>query len=77
MKTNKFFNLFFSLVMIAALIVAAVPAVSAHALTPSQTQISSTSAAPDAVVCVRKTVWHNGHRVVIRVCHKVHKSDAE
>lgn len=86
MKTIKLSHLLFSLAVIAALVAAAIPAAPAYALTDSAPQAVSLTAsdgasavltATSAVVCVKKVVWRDGHRVTIRVCKRVHRPDSQ
>lgn len=76
MKTTKISHIVFSLAVIAALMLAAVPMAPAHALTSTASAQATTLTAPDnspanAVVCRSFTVWRHGHRVTIRICHRV------
>ena len=76
MNPLKLSHLLFSLAVITALVMAAVPAAPAYALTGSasdQTSISAAGAdAPSAaVVCKKVTKWRDGHRITVRVCHRV------
>lgn len=81
MKTTKLSHILFSLAVVAALVLAAIPMAPAHAMSASaDAQAASISAPEDsasaligagAVVCKWKTVWRNGHWVRIRVCHRV------
>jgi len=82
MKTTKLSHVFFVFAVIAALVLAAVPITPAHALSTSPaaqgTSITSTaqsSLAPAAsvLVCRSATFWRHGHRITVRVCHRVHK----
>jgi hypothetical protein len=81
MKTIKLPQLLFSLAMIAALVMAAIPAAPAYALTKSASQTTSITAAgadapvvsPGAVLCRTKVIWRDGKRISIRVCHRVHR----
>lgn len=87
MKTSKLSHLLFSLAVIAALMLAAVPMAPVYALSDSAARQSTSIAAADnsssalttvsagAVVCRSWTVWRNGHRVTVRVCHRVHTKD--
>lgn len=82
MKPVKLSHLLFSLAVIAALVMAAVPAAPAYALTGSasdQTSISAAGAdAPaGAVVCKKVTKWRDGHRITVRVCHRVRPPQPE
>jgi hypothetical protein len=72
----------FSLALIAALAFAVVPMSPAHALSNSAVDTVMTNAnhvettilAPNTgVVCKSVVVWRNGHRIVLRVCHKIEK----
>jgi hypothetical protein len=76
MKPVKLSHLLFSLAVISALVLAAIPVAPAYALTASasdQTSISAAGAdAPaNAMVCRSVVKWRNGHRIVVRVCHRV------
>ena len=78
MKKIKFFHILFSLALIAALALAVVPMVPAHALSNLTANTVMTSANQvltpnNGVVCKSFTVWRNGHRIVVRVCHKIKK----
>jgi hypothetical protein len=86
MKTIKLSHLLFSLAVIAALVLSAVPATPAFALSSVSAQTSVTAADDDsstltagasAVVCRKKVIWRDGHRVVIRVCKRVHRPNAQ
>jgi hypothetical protein len=87
MRKTKLSHLLFGLAMIAALALAAIPASAAYALSDSATQQSTSINAADnnspalsaagAVVCRTKIFWRNGHRVSIRVCHRVHRASAQ
>lgn len=62
--------------MIAALVMAAIPAAQAYALSGSAADHTSISAAgadapANAVVCKSVVKWRNGHRIVVRVCRRV------
>jgi hypothetical protein len=67
--------------MVTALVLAAIPTAPAYALSDSAAPQSasigvadnSSPALSDArtVVCRTRVVWRNGHRVSIRVCHRV------
>jgi hypothetical protein len=82
MKTIKLAHILFSLTMVAALALAAIPASPAYALSDSATQQSTSINAADndssaltaagVVVCRTKIFWRHGYRVSIRVCHRVH-----
>jgi hypothetical protein len=79
MKTNKLPQVLFGLALIAVIVFAAFPVSSAHALSNTSTSpvLSSTlagtagTAVGNTVVCKNVTVWRNGHRVTVRVCHRV------
>lgn len=86
MKTIKFPHLLFSLAVIAALVITALPAAPAYAMAPDSTHASLTATHSDqaaltsgvsAIVCWNKVVWRDGHRVVIRVCKRVHRHSPE
>jgi hypothetical protein len=85
MKNIKLSHLIFSLALIAALTVAAVPA-PVHALAGSSasaasiagantgivaSQSSVTAASRTVWVCRPVVVWRHGHRFVLRQCHRV------
>lgn len=85
MKTTKLSYLLFSLAMVAALVLAAIPTSPAHALSAAPVQQSTSIGAADnhspvltsgIVVCKTRILWRNGHRIAIRVCHRVHRHDA-
>ncbi len=78
MKTTKLSYLLFSLAMVIALVLAAIPVAPAHALSTSAVQQSTSIAADNhspaptgLVVCKTKIVWRHGHRIAVRVCHRV------
>lgn len=83
MKTIKISHVLFSLAVIGALALAAVPVAPAFALSASNAntasagmQLSAPAPAVDltsggVLACRRIVRWHNGHRFVIRVCHRV------
>ena len=78
MKKINFFHILFSLALIAALALAVVPMAPAHALSSSTTNTMMIGANQvltpnNGVVCKSFTVWRNGHRIVVRVCHKIKK----
>jgi len=81
MKTTKLSHLLFSLVMVTALVLAAIPTTPAHATSASSPITTGLSAAGDqatviasgVVVCRSITFWRNGHRITVRVCHRVHR----
>ena len=78
MNKIKFFHILFSLALIGALALAVVPMSPAHALSSSTANTVITSANQvltpnNGVVCKSVTVWRNGHRIVVRVCHKIEK----
>jgi hypothetical protein len=88
MKRTKLSHLLFGFAMIVALALAAIPAAPAYALSDSATQQSASIGAADnnspalsasgaVIVCRTKVFWRNGHRVSIRVCHRVHRSAAQ
>ena len=86
MKTIKFSHVLVSFAVIAALALAAVPIAPAHAMSASlasqTTSLSATTGnhAPvltsGAVVCRSITVWRHGHRITLRVCHRVLRQNA-
>ena len=85
MKTTKLSHLLFSVALIAALVLAAIPSTPVYAMSDSTPQQSTSISAADiasstlsagAVVCRSITFWRNGHRVTVRVCHRVHKDKA-
>ena len=76
MKSVKLSHLLFSLAMIGALVLAAIPAGPAYALsTPAsdQTSISAADADSSANKLICRTVirWRDGHRILVRICHRV------
>jgi hypothetical protein len=81
MNKIKTSHILFSLALIVALTLAAVPAAPAYALSASATnpviaanQGSAPILAPNSVLVCRTIIeWRNGHRVVVRRCHKVTK----
>jgi hypothetical protein len=86
MKTIKLSHLLFSLAVVAALVMAAIPAAPAYALSNSASQPTSIVAADDnaasltagvIIVCRNKVVWRDGKRISIRVCHRVHRPHAQ
>lgn len=82
MKPVKLSHLLFSLAVIAALVMAAVPAAPAYALSGSASDQTSISAAGDdspanAIVCKKVTKWRDGHRITVRVCHRVRPQQPE
>ena len=84
MKTTKLSHVLFSFALIAALVLAAVPMAPAYAMSTSSTGTASISGTINpsavvtagAVVCRSITFWRNGHRITVRVCHRVHQRDA-
>lgn len=85
MNTIKLSQMLFSLAVIAALVMAAIPAAPVYALSNSASQTTSIAAADNdstaltagAVVCRTKVVWRDGKRISIRVCHRVHRPNAQ
>ena len=86
MKTIKLSHVLFSIAVVTALVLAAIPAAPAYALSSSATQTSiaaadnhspTLTAGAGALVCRTKVVWRHGHRVFIRVCHRVHRPDTQ
>jgi hypothetical protein len=77
MKTIKLPHLLFSLAVIAALVVAAIPSAPAYAMAPESTQATlsatDTGSGATAIVCRNVVKWRDGHRIVIRVCKRVHR----
>ena len=78
MNKINFSYILFSLALIAAIALAVVPMASAHALSSSTANTVITGANQvltpnNGVVCKSFTVWRNGHRIVVRVCHKIEK----
>jgi len=80
MKTIKLPHVLFSFAVITALVLAAVPMAPAHAMSASTAQTTSLAASDGSttaltssvVVCRSHTVWRNGHRITVRICHRVH-----
>lgn len=86
MKTIKLSHLLFSLAVIAALVMAAIPAAPAYAMAPDSTPTSLTAAhagqvvsaaVVGVVVCRNKVIWRDGHRISIRVCKVVHRHNPQ
>jgi hypothetical protein len=81
MKNIKTSHILFSLALIAVLTLAAIPAAPAYALSASATnpmiaanQVSAPALASNGVIVCRTVIrWHNGHRVAVRLCHRVEK----
>ena len=80
MKTNNLTYVLFSLAIIAALFAAAIPMAPVHAMSASSatTTISSNAdtSVVNALVCRHVVKWVHGHRISVRVCHKVDKPGA-
>jgi hypothetical protein len=85
MKKIKFSHILFSLALIAALTLAAVPAAPVYALSASaaaSTVITANQANSPALVsnnilvCRIVIEWRHGHRIAVRRCHKVVKPAA-
>jgi len=84
MNKIKFTHIVFNLALIAALAIAAIPIVPAHALSNSSSTAvtvekpaNATILAPaTGVVCKSVVIWRNGHRTVVRRCHKVTNQDS-
>lgn len=72
MKTIKLAHILFSLTVIAALALAVVPT-PVFSLSAGSAGLSSqpTLTATGGLVCHTVVIWHNGHRTVIRRCHRV------
>ncbi len=74
MNKTKLSTVLFSLAVIAALVLAAVPA-PVFALSASgvnAVQLTAPVATyPSVVVCRSVHRWYHGHWIVVRVCHKV------
>ena len=81
MKTIKLPHLLFSLAVIAALVTAAIPAAPAYALGSgsAQTTVSAADSTPavNVIVCRNIVRWRDGHRIVVRVCKRVHRPDTQ
>ena len=83
MKTTKLSYVLFSLAMIAALVFAAIPLAPAHAMSATSTSTSisaiasGTSVHGSVWVCENVVKWIHGHRISVRVCHRVHKPDTK
>jgi hypothetical protein len=83
MKPTKLFHVLFSMVVIAALVFASVPMTSAHALSTTSTRSTGLATiggyAPTLisgiVMCRSIIVWRHGHRITVRVCHRVHRQE--
>ena len=82
MKTTKFAYVLFSLALIAALVLAAIPMTPAHALSAASTSTSLSANANASVsgthvlICRHVVRWIHGHRISVWVCHWVHKPTA-
>jgi hypothetical protein len=78
MNKIKFSHILFSLALIAALALAAVPMAPAHALSTSTANTvmianqvnAEVLTSNSGVVCKSIVIWRNGHRTVVRRCHK-------
>ena len=86
MKTTKLSYFLFSLAVITALVLAAVPMAPAHAMSSSpavQTASLSSTGSHTAVlssgivVCRSLIIWRHSHRIVVRICHRVHRPNAQ
>ena len=85
MKTIKLSYVLFSFALIAALMLSAVPMAPAHAMSASPAQTTSLTAASSSgatltsgvVVCRSRTVWRHGHRITLRVCHRVPRHNTQ
>ena len=81
MKTNKLSYVLFSLAIIVALFAAAIPMAPAHAMSAASTATtisspaSTTTLGANALVCKHVVKWVHGHRISVRVCHRVPKPD--
>jgi hypothetical protein len=82
MNKTQTSHILFSLALIAALALAAVPAAPAFALSASSatspaiaaSQNNAPALAPSSILVCRSFIeWRNGHRIVVRRCHKVTK----
>jgi hypothetical protein len=76
MKPVKLSHLLFSLAMIGLLVLAAIPAGPAYALSAPTSDQSSISAADadspaNKIICRTVVRWRDGHRILVRVCHRV------
>jgi len=80
MKNIKISHILFSLALIAALGLAALPMAPAHALSAGSSAAPAlvanqyaapTLVSPNVLVCRSIIVWRHGHRVVVRRCHRV------
>lgn len=84
MSKARLFQILFSLAVIAALTLALAPA-PVYALSASTantavsasvvTQASSPALSPNALICRRVVVRHNGHVIKVLRCHRVTKPD--
>jgi hypothetical protein len=81
MSKTRFFQILFSLAVIAALTLALAPA-PVYALSATGTHVSTVRSiayqagapvSPSAVVCRRVVVRHNGHVIKVWRCHRVAK----
>ena len=80
MNKIKFSHIVFGLALIALLVAASVPMAPAYALSNSSVHAVVAEKQSDTlnnnIVCKSVTYWRNGHRVVVRICHKVTKPDS-
>ncbi len=86
MKTTKIPYLLFSLAIVTALVLTAIPMVPAHALSDSAVkQNTAISAATNnspvltagIVVCRTRIVWRHHHRIAVRICHRMSRPGAQ
>ena len=84
MKTIKLSHVLFSIAVVTALVLAAIPAAPVYALSSSATQTSlaatdnvSPTLTASVIVCRSVVRWYHGHRIVVRVCHRVHRPDTQ
>ena len=80
MNKIKLSHIVFSLALIAALAATSIPTAPAYALSNSSAHVvvaeKQAAALGNNIVCKSVTYWRNGHRVVVRVCHKVTKPES-
>jgi hypothetical protein len=82
MNKIKLPHILFSLALVAALALTVVPMAPAYALSGTTTNTGMTANQVNApllssdtgvLVCRSIVIWRNGHRIVVRRCHKVTK----
>ena len=84
MTKTRFFQILFSLAVIAALTLALAPA-PVYALSASSTNVSISGSVtgqvgapelpPSVLICRKVITWHNGHIIIIRACRWVDRTN--